>query len=154
MMGAPMIVPPLALVLGAPVGYLLRARPRAVGYVAIATPALSVLAMLAQLVPGGGMECVSTVAGSSTCQAVPAIAMWSGPLPYAIAAELVVLSLAPLLSVRLRSWWPAGASAVLQAVPQLISFGGFVAWAPALLATTIVAFAFAFSRGSERLAAR
>ena len=59
-----------------------------------------------------------------------------------IATALVVLSLAPLVSLRTGSWVPAASAAVLQAVPQAISWG-LSDWAPALLATVAVAFALA-----------
>jgi len=58
-----------------------------------------------------------------------------------------------LVSVRTGKWWPAAASAVLQAIPQVISFGGFLDWAPAPVVTIAVAFAFVRA-GSEKQAAR
>jgi len=67
-------------------------------------------------------------------------------LPFAIAIALIALSLVPLASVRTRNWWPAAASAALQAIPQVISFGGFLAWAPALAVTVAMAFALVPSR--------
>jgi hypothetical protein len=108
---------------------------------AFAAPILSLFALAAQFVPGGAESCTGSLDGTSVCQALPAVSGWEGPLPYAIAASLVLLSLAPLVSLRTGSWWPAAVSALLQAVPQVISFGGFVDWAPALLVTIAIAFA-------------
>ena len=72
----------------------------------------------------------------------------AGPLPYLIAMGLIALSLAPLASVRLGKWWPAAVSALLQAIPQVISFGGFIDWAPALAVTIAVAFALTGDRST------
>lgn len=118
-------------------------RRRAVLIVAIAVPILSVLAFAAQFVPGGVQSCSSSTDGPTVCQSLPAVSGWGGPLPYAIAIALVLLSLAPLVSVSTGKRWPATVSALLQVIPQVISFGGFIAWAPALAAT--IAFAFAFT---------
>jgi hypothetical protein len=134
-----MIILPLALILGAGLGLVMRNRRRLILVVAIATPLLSVLALVAQFVPGGVESCQSTTFGTSTCEALPAVEAWDGPVPFAIAVALIVLSLAPLVSARTGAWWPAAASAALQAIPQVISFGGFIDWAPALLATVAVA---------------
>jgi hypothetical protein len=110
---------------------------------AIATPILSVLALAAQFVPGGYESCSSSTEGPSVCQSLPAVSGWAGPLPYTIAIVLILLSLAPAVSMRTGKRWPATVSAVLQVIPQVISFGGFLFWAPALVAT--VAFAIAFT---------
>jgi hypothetical protein len=139
-----MIIPPLALVLGAIIGLLARSHNRLVGFIAFSAPVLALAAFAAQFVPGGAESCQSSTNGSSVCQPLPAVSGWDGPLPYAIATCLVVLSLAPLVSIRVGGWWWAAISAVVQAVPQVLSFGGFVDWAPALLATTAVAFALAW----------
>lgn len=136
-----MVIPLLAVLLGAPIGLAIRGRKRVVMAVALAVPVLAILGFAAQLVPGGVEECSSSTSGTDVCKQLPAIAAWSGPLPFLIAVLLVVLALAPLLSVRTRTWWIAAASAGLQAIAQVVSFGAFVAWAPALLATVIVAFA-------------
>lgn len=115
--------------------------------VAIAAPILSVAALGAQFIPGGVESCTSTTeGGSSVCQSLPAISAWAGPLPYAIAAALILLSLAPLASVLAGRRLPAVASAILQALPQVMSFGGFIAWAPVLVATIVVAIAMSESR--------
>lgn len=145
-----MIIPPLALIVGAGLGLILRNRRRAIGSLAVLAPVLAVLALVAQFIPGGADECSSRLTSGlssalSVCQAVPAVSGWSGPLPYAIAGCLVLLSFAPLVSVRSGAWWVSAASAAVQAVPQVISFGGFVDWAPALLATVAVTFAIALS---------
>lgn len=136
-----MLIPPLALILGAIIGLLVRRRPRLFRPLALATPVLSLLALAAQFVPGGMQRCTSSLGGQLSCEALPAVAAWSGPVPYAIAAALVLLSLGPLLAVRTGSRVPVAAAALLQAVPHVISFGGFVAWGPALLPTVAVAFA-------------
>lgn len=144
-----MIIPPLGLILGAGLGFVMRNRQRLILAVAIAAPLLSVVALVAQFIPGGGESCQSTTFGTSTCQAVPAVEFWSGPIPFAIAFALIVLSLAPLASALTGAWWPAAASAALQAIPQVISFGGFIDWAPALLATVGVAYGVAWSSSSR-----
>lgn len=135
-----MLVPLLALAVGA-LGYFARGHRRAVLSVAIAAPILSLVALAAQFVPGGVETCSSSTDGSSLCRSLRAVSAWAGPLPYLIAVALVVLSLAPLVSVRTGRRWPAVVSAVLQAIAQVISFGGFVDWAFALAATIAVAFA-------------
>ena len=117
-------------------------RRRAVLVLAIAAPILSVLAFAAQFVPGGAESCSSSTEGPTVCQSLPAISGWGGPGPYAIAIVLILLSLAPLVSLRTGKRWPATVSAVLQVIPQVISFGGFIFWAPALAVT--IAFAAAF----------
>lgn len=144
-----MIIPPLALILGAGLGFAMRNRRRLILAVAIAAPLLSAVALVAQFIPGGGESCTSTTSGASSCQAVPAVEGWDGPLPFAIAFALIVLSAAPLVSARTGAWWPATASAALQAIPQVISFGGFIDWAPALLATVGVACGVAWSSSSR-----
>lgn len=144
-----MIIPVLALMLGAGLGFVIRDRRRLILAVAIAAPIVSVVALVAQFVPGGGESCQSTTLGTSSCQAVPAVRGWDGPLPFAIAFALIVLSVAPLVSARRGAWWPAAASAALQAIPQVISFGGFIDWAPALLATVGVACGVAWSSSSR-----
>jgi hypothetical protein len=144
-----MIVPPLALIVGAGLGFAMRNRRRLILAVAIAAPLVSVAALVAQFVPGGGESCTSTTSGASSCQAVPAVEGWDGPLPFAIAFALILVSLAPLVSARTGAWWPAAISAVLQAIPQVISFGGFIDWAPALLATVGVACGVAWSSSSR-----
>jgi hypothetical protein len=113
---------------------------------AIATPILSVLALAAQFVPGGYESCSSSTSGPTVCQSLPAVSGWGGPLPYTIAVVLILLSLAPLVSMRTGKRWPATVSAVLQVIPQVISFGGFLFWAPALVTT--IAFAIAFTEAS------
>jgi len=133
------IIPPLALLIGALAGYLVRGHERVLLALAIATPLTSLGAFAAQFVPGAYEECQGGIAGAEVCKALPAVYGWDGQLPYAIASALVLLSFAPLLSVRTHAWWPAAASAVLQSVPQVISFGGFIDWAPALLLTICVA---------------
>jgi hypothetical protein len=135
-----MFILPVALVVGA-LGLLIRGRRRIVLIVAVGAPILSVLAFIAQFVPGGVESCTSSTSGPDVCQSLPAVTAWEGPLPYSIAIGLIVLSLAPLVSVRTGKWWPAAVSAVLQAIPQVISFGGFLDWAPALAVTVAVAFA-------------
>ncbi len=134
-----MIIPPLTLLLGALAGYLVRGHERVLLAIAIATPLASLTAFAAQFVPGAYEECQGGIAGAEVCKALPAVFGWDGPLPYTIASALVLLSFAPLVSVRTRTWWPAAVSAVLQSVPQVISFGGFIDWAPALLLTICVA---------------
>src|SRR5437868_4435055 len=136
-----MLILPLALAVGA-LGLIARGHRRVVLAIAIAAPILSVLALAAQFLPGGAESCTSTTSGPAVCHAEPAVSGWSGPLPFAIAVALIALSLAPLASVRTGRWWPVAASAVLQAIPQVISFGGFLDWAPALAMTIAVAFAF------------
>jgi hypothetical protein len=140
------ILVPLALILGAALGLTLRNHGRAVTAVALVTPLLSVAALVVQFIPGGAEECTSTLDGSMVCHVVAAVSGWSGPLPYAIAGCLVLLACAPLVSARTGAWPVSAVSAALQAVPQVISFGGFVAWGPALLATVAVTFAIAWSR--------
>src|SRR5947208_2540082 len=135
-----MLILPLAVVVGAVLGLLARDRPRAQWVLVVSAPVLSLLALASQFLPIGAESCTSTAGGSSVCQSVPAVTGWGSPLPYVIAVALVVLSLAPLVSLLTRSWLPAGVSALLQAVPQVISFGGFLLWAPALVATVATAF--------------
>ncbi len=113
---------------------------------AIATPILSVLALAAQFVPGGYESCTSSIEGPTVCRSLPAVSGWGGPLPYTIAIVLILLSLAPVFSMRTGKRWPSTGSAVLQVIPQVISFGGFLFWAPALVAT--IAFAIAFTEAS------
>ncbi len=140
-----MLIPPLALAVGA-LGLLARGHRRIVLILAFAAPILSVVAFAAQFVPGGAESCTASTGGPNVCQSVPAVSGWGGPLPYLIAVGLILLSLAPLASVRTGKWWPAAASALLQAVPQVISFGGFIDWAPALALTVGVAFALVGAR--------
>jgi|ERR1700674_252500 len=140
-----MLIPPLALAVGA-LGLLARGHRRVVLILAFAAPILSIGAFAAQFVPGGAESCSSSTGGLNVCQSLPAVSGWGGPLPYLIAVGLILLSLAPLASVRTGKWWPAAASALLQAVPQVISFGGFIDWAPALAVTVGVAFAVAGAR--------
>lgn len=132
----------IALVVGGGVGVLSSSRDGTIRFIAIAAPLLAIAALVGQVVPGGAHSCTGSLDGTSTCQAAAAISGWSGPTPYVIAAALVVLSLAPLLSLYTRSWMPAAAAAALQVVPLAISWG-FSDWAPALLATVAVAFALA-----------
>jgi hypothetical protein len=134
-----MFILPVALALGA-LGLLARGRRRVALAMAIGAPVLSGLAFAAQFVPGGYESCTSTIGGSTVCHAEPAVSGWDGPLPLAIAIALILLSLVPLVSVRTGKWWPAAVSAFLQAIPQVISFGGFLDWAPALAMTIAVAF--------------
>ena len=138
-----MIIPPLALLLGALFGFVVRGRGRIVLALAIATPLVALLAFSAQFVPGGAMECTASTSGAEACRSLPAVTGWSQPA-FAIAVLLEVLAFAPLVSVRLSNPWPAAGAAVLQAVFQVISFGGFIDWAPALLLTITVAFALAW----------
>jgi hypothetical protein len=140
-----MLIPPLALAVGA-LGLLARGHRRVILILAFAAPILSVVAFGAQFVPGGAESCTSSSGGSLVCQSLPAVSGWGGPSPYVIAIGLILLSLAPLASVRTGKWWPAAASALLQAVPQVISFGGFIDWAPALALTVGVAFALVGAR--------
>ena len=135
-----MVITLLALLLGAPIGLAIRGRKRVVMAVALAAPFLAVLALAAQLIPGGVEECSSSTSGTDVCKQLPAITAWSGPVPFVIAFLLIVLALAPIVGVRTRTWWVAAGSAALQAIAQVISFGGFIDWAPALLATVVVAF--------------
>ena len=137
-----MFVPLVALFIGGGAGLLITGRRGTIQFIAIATPLLAAAAFVSQVLPGGAQSCTGTIDGTTTCQAAAAISGWSGPLPYAIAAALVVLSLAPLLSFYTGSWVPAAAAAVLQTVPQVISWG-FSDWAPALVATVAVAAALA-----------
>ena len=136
-----MLILPLALAIGA-IGLLARGHRRVVLILAFAAPILSVGAFTAQFVPGGAESCTASTGGPNVCQSLPAVSGWDGPLPYIIAIGLILLSLGPLASVRTGKWWPAAASGLLQAVPQVISFGGFIDWAPALAVTAVVAFAF------------
>jgi hypothetical protein len=140
-----MFILPVALVVGA-LGLLIRGHRRTVLILAAAAPLLSVLAFIAQFVPGGVESCTSSTSGPDMCRSLPAVTAWEAPLPYSIAIGLIVLSLAPLVSVRTGKWGPAAVSAVLQAIPQVISFGGFLDWAPALAVTIAVAFAVAGPR--------
>ena len=142
------IILPVALILGAAIGLIARGRRRSVKVIAFSAPVLALAAFVAQFVPGGATSCESSINGATVCQSLPAVSGWSGPLPYLIATCLVVLSLAPIISVRTGGWVIAGVSAVLQSVPQVVSFGGFADWALALLATTAVAFALAGQRTS------
>jgi len=144
-----MLIVPLVVIVGAVLGLLAQDRPRALRVLVVVAPVLSVLALLVQFLPFGVESCSSTNSGAEVCQSLPAVTAWGGPLPYAIAAALVLLSLATLVSARTRSWLPAGVSALLQAVPQVISFGGFMAWCPALAATVAVAFSLAGRRAGE-----
>ena len=139
------IIPPLAVVLGAAFGAAIRNHRRWIIGTAVAAPVLATIALIVQFVPGGYESCQSTTAGADTCQALPAVDGWS-PLAFAIAFGLIALSFAPVASAIRGAWWIAAASAVLQSIPQVISFGGFLDWAPALLATVAVAFAVAWSK--------
>src|SRR5947208_962775 len=111
-----MLILPLAVVVGAVLGLLARDRPRAQWVLVVSAPVLSLLALASQFLPIGAESCTSTAGGSSVCQSVPAVTGWGSPLPYVIAVALVVLSLAPLVSLLTRSWLPAGVSALLPAV--------------------------------------
>jgi len=135
-----MLILPVALAVGA-LGLLARGRRRVVLTLAVAAPILSVLALAAQYLPSGLESCPASTSGPMVCRSLPAVYAWAGPVPYLIAIGLIVLSLAPLASARVGKWWPAAASALLQAIPQVISFGGFIDWAPALAVTIAVAFA-------------
>jgi len=135
-----MLILPVALAVGA-LGLLARGRRRVVLTLAVAAPILSVLALAVQYLPSGLESCTASTSGPMVCRSLPAVYAWAGPVPYLIAIGLIVLSLAPLASVRVGKWWPAAASALLQAIPQVISFGGFIDWAPALAVTIAVAFA-------------
>jgi len=135
-----MLILPVAIAVGA-LGLLARGRRRVVLTLAVAAPILSVLALAAQNLPSGLESCTASTSGPMVCRSLPAVYAWAGPVPYLIAIGLIVLSLAPLASVRVGKWWPAAASALLQAIPQVISFGGFIDWAPALAVTIAVAFA-------------
>ena len=135
-----MLILPVALAVGA-LGLLARGRRRVVLTLAVAAPILSVLALAAQYLPSGLESCTASTSGPMVCRSLPAVYAWAGPVPYLIAIGLIVLSLAPLASLRVGKWWPAAASALLQAIPQVISFGGFIDWAPALAVTIAVAFA-------------
>ena len=130
-----------AVVIGVGVGFVAQGRPRVLLGLAVAAPLLAVAALAAQFVPGGATECTGTLSGPNTCRAMPAVSGWS-LLAFAIALAVVVLSFAPLISLRTGSWIPAGLAAVLQALPIMISWG-LSDWAPALLATIAVAFALA-----------
>ena len=142
-----MLILPVALALGA-LGLLARGHRRVVLALAVAAPILSVLALAAQYLPTGLESCTASTSGPMVCHSLPAVYAWAGPLPYLIAIGLIVLSLAPLASVRIGKWWPAAASALLQAIPQVISFGGFIDWAPALAVTIAVAFALTGARST------
>ena len=135
-----MLILPVAIAVGA-LGLLARGRRRVVLTLAVAAPILSVLALAAQYLPSGLESCTASTSGPMVCRSLPAVYAWAGPVPYLIAIGLIVLSLAPLASVRVGKWWPAAASALLQVIPQVISFGGFIDWAPALAVTIAVAFA-------------
>jgi len=135
-----MLILPVALAVGA-LGLLARGRRRVVLTLAVAAPILSVLALAAQYLPSGLESCTASTSGPMVCRSLPAVYAWAGPVPYLIAIGLIVLSLAPLASVRVGKWRPAAASALLQAIPQVISSGGFIDWAPALAVTIAVAFA-------------
>jgi hypothetical protein len=143
-----------AVVVGAGAGWAARGHRRVLLAIAIAAPILAVAAFAAQFVPGGATECTSsTIVATSggttggtgaadTCRAVAAVSGWS-ELAFFIAASLCLLSLAPLVALRRGRWTGVAVSAGLQLIPQIVSFGGFLDWAPALLATTAVAFALA-----------
>src|SRR2546429_9090775 len=105
-----MLIVPFAVILGAVIGLLAQDRPRAQRVLVVATPVLSVLAMLVQFLPFGVESCSSTDSGPAVCQSLPMVTAWGGPLPFAIAAALILLSLGPLVSARTRSWLPAGVS--------------------------------------------
>jgi hypothetical protein len=142
------MLPTLALlspVGGAVLGIALRHRPGSQLAVAALAPALSLLALaVAFLWPGPVHTCSSftTVGGteSETCGSLPLAAAFSWPLTYLVVGALVLLSAAPLVSVWLRSWLPAGASAFLQFVVLILSFGGLFFWVPALVITVAIAF--------------
>lgn len=144
-----MIIPPLALMTAAIIGLVARGHRPVIKAIAVLAPRLSIVALVAQFVPGGAQTCESSTTGPSVCHALPAVSGWGGPPPFAIAGTLILLSVAPLISVRTGAWWLAAVSAGLQSIPQVISFGGFVDWAPALLATMAVAFAIAWSKPNE-----
>ena len=139
-----MLIAVAAVIVGAGVGWAARGHRRVLLVLAVAAPVLAVAAFAAQFVPGGAMECTSsTVGGADACRALPAVSGWS-ELAYFIAVALCILALAPLVSLRYAGGWLLiGISAGLQLIPQIISFGGFIDWAPALLATVAVAFALA-----------
>ncbi len=46
---------------------------------------------------------------------------------------MLALGLVPLVTLRMRRRWPCVLSAIVQAVLQFISFGGFLFWVPAWL---------------------
>jgi hypothetical protein len=128
----------LALAAGVPLGFLLRGRARAQLVVGASAPVLSALALVTQFLPGGAESCTAT-AGVSTCESLPAASGWS-MAGYVFAALMIVLSFAPLISVRIRNWIPSAVSALLQLIPQAIHFG-FRYWAPALAVAVAIAFA-------------
>jgi hypothetical protein len=111
----------LALAAGVPLGFLLRGRARAQLVAAASAPVLSALALVPQFLPGGAESCNST-AGVTTCESLPAASGWS-LAAYVFAALMIVLSFAPLISVRIRNWIPSAVSAFLQLIPQAIHFG-------------------------------
>lgn len=139
------IIPPLALVLGAALGAAIRNHRRVIVATAIAAPVLATIALVAQFVPGGYESCQSSTSGAGSCRTLPAVAGWS-PLAFAIAFVLIAIAFAALASAITGAWWLAAASAILQGIAQVASFGGFLDWAPALLATVAVAFAVAWSK--------
>jgi hypothetical protein len=120
-------------------------RGRVLLILAVATPLFSIAALVAQLIPGGVESCGGSTTGASSCQALPAITAWEGPIPFVIAALLIALSFAPIVSLRTGAVWPVAVSAGLQFIPQVISFGGFIDWAPALLVTIVFVAVFATS---------
>jgi len=144
-----MLILPVALAVGA-LGLLARGHRPVVLTLALAAPILSVLALAAQYLPSGLESCTASTSGPMVCHSLPAVYAWDGPVPYLIAMGLIALSLAPLASVRVGKWWPAAASALLQAIPQVISFGGFIDWAPALTVTIAVAFGMTRPRTARR----
>jgi H+/Cl- antiporter ClcA len=131
------VIPAIAFILGGLIGTTARHRIHAQMLLLFAAPVLSMLAFFVQFLPfAGGELCTSTV-----CRPVPPVAGWSGHLPYLIAIGLVLLSFATVVSFWTDNWAPAAISAVLQCVPQVSSFGGFIDWAPTLVVTIAMAFA-------------
>src|SRR5258708_32879483 len=92
-------------------------RRRGLLILAIAAPILSLLAFGAQFVPGGYESCTSSIEGPTVCRSLPAVSGWGGPLPYTIAIVLILLSLAPVFSMRTGKRWPSTRSAVLRGLP-------------------------------------
>jgi hypothetical protein len=103
-----------------------------------AAPLASVLAFAALFVPGGVTSCSGSSTGGEACRSLPAVTAFS-PEAMAIAIVLVALGFAAPLALWQRRRGYAVASAMLQVVPQVISFGGFLLWLPALALTVVAA---------------
>lgn len=112
------------------------------GLFAAAAAIADAAALVGLLVPGGAGSCSTGTAtpgvpAQEMCHGVPAIAAFQSAIP--VLALMIALGPVPLVTLRTGRRWPSTASAIAQAVLQVLSFGAFVFWLPAWLLTIATA---------------